>query len=361
MNEEKNIIKSYTDVLNLVNNDQSSSQIKSHTQLISSTPDLQQPPASKSTIGIHDTNRKMESKLESNDIINTKQYNKNSQSILLFWMKLNKEWDIIYKLLIIGSEEGLKLVNSYLSPELAEQLEIEASYREINKQNIKPYKNHIELYISPKMKRDNIPTMKALYDGQLPIKNLSVSCYRAYHPKDAIISNIDFGEFIVKYTDFGFQGSFGYSEKHKPLLNIVLSVKQPLANKLLENKTVNFRSPDGKTSSRKVWMPSKTNAIDLFLLNILGEYNLLIHTGYIEVIPEDDPAIEKGSSFTELSDIKSSIEIIVKQYNYKVCNYCDHNELQTKLSSCSKCKKIYYCSKLCQKANWANHKTICLF
>jgi hypothetical protein len=289
-----------------------------------------------------------------------KQFNKNDPALKLFWNKLHEQWIKVYHLLMNGNEQGLILINSFLTVDLYKLIEIEVTYNEINRQNLTSYSKHVELYISPRLKRDNIPTMKALYEARIPINNLLVSCYRAYHPKDTLIADIDFGEFKAQYTDFGFQGSCGYSEEHKPVLNIVIVVKQPLADKILTQKTVNFKSPDGKTTSRKVWLPTSTNAVDLFLINILGEYNLLNHVGYIEVLPDNDPIITEGSVFTELDDIKKNMIIIQKQYNYRSCNYCEHNELQTIMMKCSKCKKINYCSKKCQITDWSNHKNICI-
>ena len=42
--------------------------------------------------------------------------------------------------------------------------------------------------------------------------------------------------------------------------------------------------------------------------------------------------------------------------NLRECSNC------TKLDSnykCSKCKKVFYCSKKCQKEDWKSHKKIC--
>jgi hypothetical protein len=43
--------------------------------------------------------------------------------------------------------------------------------------------------------------------------------------------------------------------------------------------------------------------------------------------------------------------------NSKVCHYC--NKTVEKLLKCSKCKRVKYCSKECQKAHWKDHKKDC--
>mmetsp|Transcript_20396 Transcript_20396/g.36830 ORF Transcript_20396/g.36830 Transcript_20396/m.36830 type:complete len:220 (+) Transcript_20396:101-760(+) len=41
-----------------------------------------------------------------------------------------------------------------------------------------------------------------------------------------------------------------------------------------------------------------------------------------------------------------------------VCDYCDKSS-ETKLSRCARCKKICYCSKVCQTTAWNQHKMSC--
>ncbi|KAH7929998.1 hypothetical protein BV22DRAFT_1079996 [Leucogyrophana mollusca] len=41
------------------------------------------------------------------------------------------------------------------------------------------------------------------------------------------------------------------------------------------------------------------------------------------------------------------------------CNHCYRRGTEVKLSACSRCKAAKYCSKECQKADWASHKEQC--
>jgi hypothetical protein len=282
-------------------------------------------------------------------------------SINKFWNELKQSWSELYPRLLTADKNALYIINNYLG-ELSTYIEIEASYNEINKQALSAYDKHIVLHITPKLCRDNINIMKATYNARITLNNCSIACYHAYNPNDQLIADIEYKELdlLIKYDDFGFQGSFGYDDiTRNPILNIVIVIKQPLASKIIKKQVVNFKTPDGKISNREVWMPTDCNPVDLLLLNIIGEYNLLNHVGYIELMPEDDPLITKGSIFTELIDIRKNMEIILKHYHYKSCNYCQQLELQMVLFSCSKCKKVNYCGKICQAADWKMHKLIC--
>ena len=39
------------------------------------------------------------------------------------------------------------------------------------------------------------------------------------------------------------------------------------------------------------------------------------------------------------------------------CDFCTASKC--KLSACSRCKKVFYCNKRCQKAAWKKHKLVC--
>lgn len=280
-----------------------------------------------------------------------------------FWEQVKTNWESIRIYLMAGQESGLHMVNSYLTPVLNEYVEIEASFGEINRQALPMFKNVIELYISPKFKKDNVWVMKLMYHMKPNLINMMVSCYKAYHPLDNVIQDITYRDFKVSYDDFGYQGSVGYDKKDnecKPLINMVILVKKPICDKILKKQNVTFQHPDGKTSEREVYFPNNCNAFDMLLLNIVGEYNLINHVGYIEFLPEDDPQITENAVFVELADIRKDLELIHSNYVYRKCNFCDHNELQVQLQDCYICKHVMYCSVKCKAADRKNHNKTCM-
>lgn len=283
-----------------------------------------------------------------------------------FWQLLSKNWPHLYMQFILGKDsayESLSTINSYLKElggDIHEKIIIDASINEINNQELPAYNNTIELYISPKINKDNIALMESFYKNRIPLENCMVSKYRAYHPNDKLISNIDFQSFQISYDDIGYSGSVGYDEHKKPVLNIILVIKDTIAKHILEKKTVSFVNPiDNKKSSREIWMQTNHTPVEIFLINVIGEYNLLNHIGYIELFPSDDLMVV-NNSFTELIDCKKQLDIVLKHRNLPECHYCQHNSLQTDLYNCARCKKVKYCGRKCQLADYATHKSICL-
>ena len=44
---------------------------------------------------------------------------------------------------------------------------------------------------------------------------------------------------------------------------------------------------------------------------------------------------------------------------FKECNYSECNKKDIRLKRCKNCVSVYYCSRLCQKKDWLNHKRVC--
>lgn len=288
-----------------------------------------------------------------------------------FWEDLHSKWDQAYPYLLQGIPECIQLIQGLLPANINQYVEFEYSYGTINQQPISRARGLIEIYISPKRLRSNIPVMKALYAGYLkyttktPIDNLFVSCYRGYHESNPLIEDLDFTDFKVNYLDFGCQISpciLNTESASRPGLNLVIKVKQPTADRILKKETIQFKKDDD-TTSRSVWMPTCI-APDAFLLNIIGEANLLNYIGYIEYLHEDDVTkldeqSETPAEFYELYDIKKHIDFLLTSYSNKKCAYCQHSTLQCDLKKCSACSTTYYCSRICQVSDWKMHKTMC--
>jgi hypothetical protein len=325
----------------------------------------------------------------------------NTDDYTSFWANLSKHWDALYELIYSDEKmntidvesnrtRAIELINGLLSEKLFEHVQIEMSWGQINSTAFKEASKLVELYISPRLLRENIPYMEKLYSKKISLNNLQVFKYKRYHNKDPLIADIAFPDYTVSYNDIGCQSSIGYdaesksnvnisdnigrssnvsksnisnpniskSNSAKPMINIVIYVKAPLCNKLLLKKKVNFKTAN-ETITENKWLPDST-AIDLLLLNIIGEYNFIHHVGYIDFIPEGDPLIAPGSVFVELETLKDDIKVVEKLIgNTITCHTCERSQMQCDLLQCSKCKKTKYCSSLCQKIDYPSHKSRC--
>lgn len=47
------------------------------------------------------------------------------------------------------------------------------------------------------------------------------------------------------------------------------------------------------------------------------------------------------------------------QREFRKCRHCQLGEPQKKLSKCTGCQQVYYCSKECQRSHWKHHKEAC--
>ncbi len=258
--------------------------------------------------------------------------------------------------------DGLRLLNEMLPIEIRNNIEIEITFGEINRNQLVISKNLLEIYISPRYNNDNIKLMEELYKTQLPLYNLKVAKYKAYKqvsneiPQELKFMNEIGEEFTIKYEDFGYQGSYSYKDG-KPLLNLLIVINKQVSDMFLVKKKIQFEN----NNSRDVYMQNKIFPVDIYLNHIIGEYIMLNFVGYIELLPSDEvdeTVLTQG--LTELLDIKKNINLVLKAHGSKCCSYCDHHKLQVDLSICSRCKKAYYCSRICQKADNKRHKLHCV-
>lgn len=296
-------------------------------------------------------------------------------SIKHFWDQFIAYWDKLYAL-IQGSHEqrihALELINGLLTEEDFKRVQIEMTYGEVNRNPFPLAKDLVELYISPRALKGNIPLMEEYYNAKPSnLPNLAVYKYKSYNPNDPLIDNVVFPatettpEYTANYTDLGYQSSTGYdAETKKPVLNLVIYVKKPLADTILRKKKVTFKNPDSgeEPITLEKWLPHNSTVIDLFLLNTIGEFHLVNDVGYIEFLPDGDPLIADGSVFCELGDLRGDIKLLEASLRVHViyCKVCDRHQCQGSLLACSRCKKSYYCNKICQRIDYSKHKVRCI-
>ena len=336
------------------------------------------------------------------------------------WKDIAAKWTTIYKLILEGNQKSIVELNDILDVNyikiddtlrsLSKFLQFSATFGRINNQILPGSENYVELYISPNGNKDYIKYMNSLYDTRAHLSNCHIFKYHPYHPQDDLISNIEFADFTVKYDDFGYYGEQGFDAETKmPVMNLVIVVNKTIAKHIIEETSVKFKNKD-QITERNVYLQYGYNVVDKFLLNVLGEYHLLNHTGYIEILPSDHslimknaddinyqqhekkqkihkeieesnkstqepsaqetkttqeppaqeiPAEEEPLVFTELVDAKKSMQLINGQYEYNYCVYCSRHQLQGNLYVCGRCKKPHYCSKFCQRNHYKIHKKNC--
>lgn len=288
-----------------------------------------------------------------------------------FWDKLEENWIDIANNLIDDNpairKNALKCCNTLLQ-DLSDYVDLEFTVGEINRIYFEDYDNIIEMYISPKLSEDNIPIMNYIISQSRKLQQLRVYAYRAFNYKDDLIEEIAYDPEtpIVKYTDFGCQYTNGIDDANpndttksnrKPVIDLVILVKNPIAKHILSQREVTVMQQDGSKTSHFVWLPKKNNnIIDTILVNIIGDYNLIHRTRHIAFLPEDDPLIVADAKFEELGMLREMYEIISDKKRCATCNRRNH---QCQLKICTRCKETNYCSIDCQKIDFNNHKKFC--
>ncbi len=276
------------------------------------------------------------------------------------WGAISENWKIMYTALTKGTptdrSKALDLCHFFAGAELTPHIDFEFTVGEINRVYFEKASHLVELYISPKLQEKNVHIMNYVVKQAPKLDNLQVVKYRAYNKSDALIEAIDYETFSAKYTDFGCQHFNGIGPHNNPLINIVIYVKKQIADKILKQREVTFVDDAGKSTKLMKWLPYEFNVVDLFLLNIIGEYNLIHRTGYIEFLPEGDPLIASGSVFTELADLKGVYDILEDQ---SCCNTCNRYSYTLSLMRCSRCHDTKYCCKTCQTIDYKVHKQFC--
>lgn len=306
----------------------------------------------------------------------------------LFWRELANIWiDVNYKFTI--GENPMKLINECLGT-LLKYVSIDATFHQINKQELGSAKGLIQLYITPRLDTKNIEVMNEVYKSKIDMPNLFVSKYRGFHMNDAFFEDIRYETFAINYKDVGCNTSVSYDrENEKQLLDVILVFNKKISGHVLErgkvefsNKKKDINNGDVKSGdkgsvefstkekpasgdkedakSREMWLPKVPGCIEAILVNAVGEYNYLNHMGYVELYPSNDPFVKDHlDNFTELETLRDNMLLVTKFNQKAFCNYCQHNELQVKLFDCARCKVTHYCCKACQRADWSNHKVVC--
>jgi len=221
-------------------------------------------------------------------------------------------------------------------------------------------KDIAELIISPLFQRTNQTLVHALYaesfNHNLP-KYWSVIKYK-YHRASNINSVTlnypiqnnspnEMSESIQEITkeDFSY---FPILNEQKTKLSILLFIKDDKAKFLIKKE---------KYNDRDIWIPSDTG-IYAVLDSAIGEYDLLNTLDKMEIHLESDLDNDdfKDVISLKIENIINDIEMIHNHplSNFHKCSRCEYSNKQVKLYIC-KCKNVYYCDSICQKAHRELH------
>lgn len=286
---------------------------------------------------------------------------KTTPSAKAFFEQLLQVWDSIAEMLknpeLEIREKGILTIEGLLPPHLVNFISFEATIGRINNiymgENIdfkNLYNNRIELYISPKLSMDNLQALESIYNEAIEVfrnkigNDLGIYKYRVFCEKDPFVDDIRDNSLVISSDQIGIQHQLGYDDKNNMRIHVVIGIDKAIANQILHEVEI------ATTPKCKKWLPKKSQIIDIFLLNAIGEYAMTNVLGYIEFLP-----VESLKEFEPL-DVLRKLTVLdgVK------CNICCRKKFQVKnLFRCSRCKGVLYCSEICQKLDWPEHMKLC--
>lgn len=225
-------------------------------------------------------------------------------------------------------------------------------------------KNSLELIISPNWDRLKVPLMEKIYnarkDANLP-EYWSVVKYQVFSP--TLVYDLKVKD--ITHEDFEYCAQLNF-EGTSVWLGVLIFVKEKLANKILTLVKASNESDENKTESTKedTWILDgksvEGRAPLIFLNSAVGEYNMITGIKAVEFAPAS--AFQTIPRYS-IADLHQEFEKINRQdysdMHVRQCVRCSYHSYQVDVFSCHKCKKIYYCDAVCQKADSANHERVC--
>ena len=105
--------------------------------------------------------------------------------------------------------------------------------------------------------------------------------------------------------------------------------------------------------------PAMSSAVVLKLQDRCREFPCVLlvdqQPGVIVRVPKDAVAMFGDPA---LQHVMSQNMTAAQRFGKEVCDYCGKIDV-VRLMVCSKCRKVRYCSTLCQKSDWREHKAVC--
>jgi hypothetical protein len=276
-----------------------------------------------------------------------------------FWNEFLKIEQLIVYNIRMGTSEGqgqalagVETVGKMTGFPLTFQLGIDMR----NGKKFPERKDTLELVISPNWNRSKVSLVKELYEtskkANLP-KYWSIVKYQVFSP--TIVHDIDVQG--VTHEDFTYCAQLNF-EGNSAWMGVLIFINDKLAKEILTLKK------EGKTPEDNEWeLDGKTpkgRSPLMFLNSAVGEYNMITRIKAVEFVPRSSHGTVPQYAMT---DLHQEFEKMDRQdYGNGMiheCVRCGIYSYQADVFPCGKCKKIYYCSKMCQKADSENHSFVC--
>ena len=233
------------------------------------------------------------------------------------------------------------------------QLSISYSFGEINGIPLEEAANHIEFYISPNCNKENVPDMLEFYKSFPPrLRNFDINIlkYRGFNKHNVARDLATLPKKLRQlYKSLQFSAIDGRNEKGVHILHLVVFFRDTSKGGF-ELREISFETGE----KRKTWVCPD---IAPMFVAAIGEDNFMYNIGYIEYLP-----LAECKNIEEIRPMSALIEHMEYVRNIQgaiSCCVCGRSPRQATLKRCGRCKKSIYCSEICQRINYSNHKIVC--
>jgi len=280
----------------------------------------------------------------------------NAQTADEFWKAIAKYEPAIIENLLKKEYDSYQKANNIVTKVLADlkinnDIGIYFGIGTRNGNELPERRDQIEMIISPMIKKSSVDLMAKLFDSYTNYNlKFSVVKYKFWQPsslQNMVINHQSETGDIVEITkdDFSY---FPFRENNK--LSIILFVNDDIQKYIIKKEHLK------QDINREMWLPINTS-IYMMLDSAIGEFNLLNTLNNMEIyLASEHTEIERHP----LEHLSQTIQMINNNplSGIYTCSRCNYNNTQTKLKIC-KCKKVYYCDTICQKAHRYIHKKNC--
>ena len=280
----------------------------------------------------------------------------------LFWTNFMEKENIIKELLLKRTYNDHQTARSIID-EIINKLNI-TSYVGIlfgvdirNSLILPERKDYIELILTPLYQRKNKKLVIALYKeyhNYIP-KYWSVIKYKFWQSSNIESITLNYKDtsdatkiIEISKSDIKYHPIIDHIENK---LNILLFINEKKSSYLIKKEEYKMND-----TMREIWVP-KDYGIYAILDSAIGEYNLLNTINKMEIYLDTEESDVERYPIENIIDVVNMITNNAMSNIYK-CSRCNYSNTQTKLNRC-KCKNVYYCDSICQRAHRNLHKLNC--